>query len=513
MSTFAHRYLDALAGDTSGDSRRREVTGAAWSQVTPEPVSDPTLLAHSPQLAAELGLPAHWTSDQDWLAWLSGNEIAPGSRPYAMNYGGHQFGNWAGQLGDGRAINLGEIRDVKGTWQTLQLKGAGPTPYSRTADGRAVLRSSIREFLCSEAMYHLGIPTTRALSLVGTGELVERDMFYDGRPAMEPGAIVCRVAPSFLRFGNYQIHAARQERDLLAELVHWTISEHFPEMDADAPDAPLHLIEAVLSRTAELVADWMRVGFVHGVMNTDNMSVLGLTIDYGPYGWIDHFDPHFTPNTTDAQSRRYVFGNQPRVAHWNLAQFAQALLPLLDDVAPVQALVDSFPRQFSAAYQKRMAAKLGLETLHDAELISDLFAWMQEIETDWTLFFRALMNVDPEDPDVRLLDDAFYAPPSMSDVEQIMDWMTRWSEAVLDEDDQESRLAHMSRSNPWIIPRNYLVFQAIEAAEKGDMALLDDLFDACRTPYDVQEGREALVKRRPEWAREQPGASMLSCSS
>lgn len=513
MSVFAHRYVDALPGDTSGDLRRREVTGAAWSSVAPEPVASPTMLVHSPELAAELGLPEGWSASEEWLSWLGGNAVPPDAIPYAMNYGGHQFGNWAGQLGDGRAINLGEIRDIHGVWQTLQLKGAGPTPYSRTADGRAVLRSSVREFLCSEAMHHLGIPTTRALSLVGTGERVERDMFYDGRSAMEPGAIVCRVAPSFLRFGNYQIHAARQERDLLAKLVHWTITEHFPDIDADAPDAPLHLIESVLQRTAELMAEWMRVGFVHGVMNTDNMSVLGLTIDYGPYGWIDHFDPFFTPNTTDAQSRRYIFGNQPRVAHWNLAQFARALLPLVEDVEPVQTLVDTFPKHFSKAYQQQMAAKFGMSELQDEALVSDLFAWMQDIETDWTLFFRALMEVDPDDPDIRVLDAAFYAPPSGSEVERIMSWLTRWAEMALEEDDPDARESRMTRANPWFIPRNYLVYQAIEAAEKGDLALLDDLFDASRTPYDVQEGREDLVKRRPEWARQQPGASMLSCSS
>lgn len=511
---FAHRYVDALPGDTSGDNRRREITGAMWSSVIPESVSDPKLMAWSPELAADLNLPDGWDQSEEWLSWLSGNALPPGARPYAMNYGGHQFGNWAGQLGDGRAINLGEIRDTNDTWQTLQLKGAGPTPYSRTADGRAVLRSSMREFLCSEAMYHLGIPTTRALSLVLTGDQVVRDMFYDGRPAPEPGAIVCRVAPSFLRFGNFQIHAARRETDLLGQLVQWTIEEHYPDIDADTPDAPLHLLRALLLRTAEVVADWMRVGFVHGVLNTDNMSVLGLTIDYGPYGWVDHFDPDFTPNTTDANSRRYVFGNQPRVAHWNLAQFARALLPLIDDVETVQEIVDSFPKVFSAAYETRMAAKLGLEALEDETLIRDLFEWMQNFETDWTIFFRSLMNVDPESPDASLLDDAFYAPPAAADLEIIQSWLTRWAEAVLEEGDFfDSRMERMSRANPWFIPRNYLVYQAIETAEKGDYRLLDELLDASRNPYEVQEGREHLAGRRPEWARQQPGVSMLSCSS
>ena len=511
---FAHRYVDALPGDSSGDKRRRDVPDSAWSLVQPEAVSKPALLAHSPELAADLGLPDGWERSDDWLAWLSGNAVPPGAKPYAMNYGGHQFGNWAGQLGDGRAINLGEIRDTRGTWQTLQLKGAGPTPYSRTADGRAVLRSSIREFLCSEAMHHLGIATTRALSLVGTGEQVVRDMFYDGRAAPEPGAIVCRVAPSFLRFGNFQIHAARQEKDLLTQLVHWTVSEHFPDIDPDSKDAPQQLLQRVLERTASVVADWMRVGFVHGVLNTDNMSVLGLTIDYGPYGWVDHFDPDFTPNTTDAHSRRYVFGNQPRVAHWNLAQFARALLPLTDDVEGMQAIVDTFPKVFSAAYEARMAAKLGLESLEDETLIRDLFEWMREIETDWTLFFRGLMDVDPDDPDPSVVDAAFYAPPSTSDFEIIQAWLVRWAEATLEEGDFfDTRMERMATANPWFIPRNYLVYEAIEAAEKGNLGLLDELLDAARTPYQEQDGREHLTARRPEWAREQPGASMLSCSS
>ncbi len=511
---WANRFTDALPGDPSSENRPRQVEGAVWSPVSPEPVSRPLMLATSPELADELGLPAEWSSSDQWLSWLSGNAVPEGQQPYAMNYGGHQFGNWAGQLGDGRAINLGEFQDASGHWQTMQLKGAGPTPYSRTADGRAVLRSSIREFLCSEAMYHLGIPTTRALSLVGTGDQVVRDMFYDGRPAPEPGAIVCRVAPSFLRFGNYQIHAARQERDLLAQLVHWTIDQHFPELDADAPDAPLHLLETVIQRTAHLVADWMRVGFVHGVMNTDNMSILGLTIDYGPYGWLDDFNPDFTPNTTDAHSRRYVYANQPRVAHWNLAQLGRALLPLIEDIEPVQSVIDTYPERFGVAYRSAMASKLGLSELPNEELLGDLFAWMQAFETDWTLFFRCLMEIDPEDPDVSRLENAFYTPPFVSDLEGISKWVTDWAEACLEDDGyDEDRLGRMSSANPWFIPRNYQVFQAIEAAEKGDLFLVEDLLDASRAPYEAQEDREHLAARRPEWAREQAGASMLSCSS
>ena len=242
-----------------------------------------------------------------------------------IHVGGHQFGHWAGQLGDGRAISLGEAVLADGQRRELQLKGAGPTPYSRSADGRAVLRSSIREFLCSEAMHHLGIPTTRALSLVGTGEGVVRDMFYDGHPEVEPGAIVCRVAPSFLRFGHFELPSQRGDTSLLQALADFCIARDFPHLRGRGEPLYADWFAEVCERTARLVAGWMRVGFVHGVLNTDNMSILGLAIDYGPYGWIDAYDPDWTPNTTDATGRRYRFGWQPRVANWNLGQLARAL--------------------------------------------------------------------------------------------------------------------------------------------------------------------------------------------
>ena len=287
----------------------------------------PRLIAHSREVASLLGIDPADVASPAFAQVFGGNALLEGMQPYAANYGGHQFGHWAGQLGDGRAITLGEVINAAGERWELQLKGAGPTPYSRTADGRAVLRSSVREFLCSEAMHHLGVPTTRALSLVTTGEQVVRDMFYDGNPEPEPGAIVCRVAPSFIRFGNFELPAARGDVALLTRLVDFTIQRDFPELVSGTRDgAADRLSEAlraewfgqVCERTARMVAHWMRVGFVHGVMNTDNMSILGLTIDYGPYGWIDDFDPDWTPNTTDAAGRRYRFGQQPQVAYWNL---------------------------------------------------------------------------------------------------------------------------------------------------------------------------------------------------
>ena len=283
---FDNRFVTTLPGDPDRSNRRRQVLGATWSAAAPTPVADPRLLAHAPEVAALLDLTDGDVQAPDFAHVFGGNALLPGMAPYAACYGGHQFGNWAGQLGDGRAISLGEVVNAAGQRWELQLKGAGPTPYSRTADGRAVLRSSIREFLCSEAMHHLGVPTTRALSLVTTGDDVVRDMLYDGHAAPEPGAIVCRVAPSFIRFGNFEILAARGDHALLAQLVDFTIARDFPALAgiADTTERRRAWFAEVCERTAQMIVHWMRVGFVHGVMNTDNMSILGLTIDYGPYG-------------------------------------------------------------------------------------------------------------------------------------------------------------------------------------------------------------------------------------
>src|SRR6478672_9626857 len=296
---FDNRFVRELPGDGVAGPGVRQVEGALWSSVQPEPVPAPRLLAWSREMAGLLGFSEAEVQSPAFAEVFAGNRLLPAMQPYAGNYGGHQFGHWAGQLGDGRAITLGEVIARDGSRQELQLKGAGLTPYSRTADGRAVLRSSVREFLCSEAMHHLGVPTTRALCLVGTGDDVVRDMFYDGHPKAEPGAIVCRVAPSFIRFGHFELPYARGDVDLLRRLADFCIARDFPELDGEGEALYARWFDAVCERTAAMVAHWMRVGFVHGVMNTDNMSILGLTIDYGPYGWIDDFDPNWTPNTTD----------------------------------------------------------------------------------------------------------------------------------------------------------------------------------------------------------------------
>src|SRR5262245_26049883 len=354
---YTDRFVRELPGDPRDDNRIRQVLGSCYSRVAPTAVARPELLALVPEVAALLELDPEVTPEL--VEVLAGNRVVTGMAPYAACYGGHQFGSWAGQLGDGRAITLGEVVTSTGeTWE-LQLKGAGPTPYSRRADGRAVLRSSLRELVCSEAMHHLGVPTTRALSLVTTGEPVERDLLYDGHAAHEPGAVVCRVAPSFLRFGSYEIHAARGDHDTLRRLVRFTLERFYPAYAGDRLDVAGWFAEVAL-RTAWLISEWLRVGFVHGVMNTDNMSILGLTIDYGPYGWIEPFDPDWTPNITDASGKRYRFGNQPAVARWNLAQLAGALAPLVDDLDPLRATVERFAAEVASLHRHGSLRKLGL---------------------------------------------------------------------------------------------------------------------------------------------------------
>ncbi len=359
---FDNRFVRCLPADPMTDNVPRAVRNACYTFVDPTPVRAPRLLAWANPVGEMLGISRPDSPVGLVAEVLGGNHILPGMQPYAARYGGHQFGHWAGQLGDGRAITLGEVLSPDGIRRELQLKGAGKTPYSRTADGRAVLRSSVREFLCSEAMHYLGVPTTRALSLVATGELVVRDMFYDGHPQAEPGAIVCRVSPSFVRFGNFEILAAQNEPDILKRLADFIIAEYFSELvSSRAPSSATYAkwFEEICRRTGVLIAHWMRVGFVHGVMNTDNMSILGLTIDYGPYGWLEGFDFNWTPNTTDAHGRRYCYGNQPKIAHWNLTRLAAALAPLIEDHDALEQGLSIFGETFNNTWRSMLAEQAG----------------------------------------------------------------------------------------------------------------------------------------------------------
>lgn len=492
------------------------------------PPTAPALAVCSDEAAALINLSPEICKTSDFVDIFSGRRLLPGMEPFAMCYGGHQFGSWAGQLGDGRAINLGEVLNLEGERWILQLKGAGLTPYSRFADGLAVLRSSVREFLCSEAMFHLGVPTTRALSVVTTGQKVVRDMFYDGHPREEPGAVVCRLAPSFTRFGNFEIFAARQEYDVLRRLAEYTLLTDYPDLGPWSDTAVLRLFEEVCRRTANMTAHWMAVGFVHGVMNTDNMSILGLTIDYGPYGWLENYDPDWTPNTTDASGRRYCFGRQPQIAHWNLAMLANALCPLVPScVDGMQEILDGFPDFYRGSWQDRLRAKLGLshfETGQDEGLTDDLFKLLAEVETDMTLFFRTLAEADlsevfaadsPKETAV-FFREAYYKPEKLTAdyCGRLREWFRRYERRIRsDEGEFRKRSAIMLKANPKYVLRNYLVQTAIEKAEDGDFSEIRELLDLIRRPYESQPGRERFAARRPEWARSKPGCSMLSCSS
>jgi serine/tyrosine/threonine adenylyltransferase len=528
---FDNSFTRELPGDSDRSNRRRQVLGACYSEVAPTPVEAPRLLAYSPEVAALLELPPSVCESPEFAQVFAGNRSVEGMRPYAACYGGHQFGSWAGQLGDGRAITLGEVIDARGGRWELQLKGAGPTPYSRTADGRAVLRSSLREFVVSEAMFHLGVPTTRALSLVTTGEQVVRDMFYDGHPRHEPGAVVCRVAPSFLRFGNYEIFASRNDVATLRTLADYTLATHFPELGPPGPETYVRWFEEVFRRTARAVAGWMRVGFVHGVMNTDNMSVLGLTIDYGPYGWLEDYDPAWTPNTTDAHGRRYRYGQQPNITCWNLSRFASAIVPLVGTPEPLQEVLEHEANAFGEQLVAMQRGKLGFlrATERALELTEELPNLLHACSLDFALTYRRLAEVPSAErvvPEVAeqqaraLIEHASYAAERGENAcgederARLASWLTRYAQCLAAEAQPDpERREQMNSVNPKYVFRNYMAQLAIDRAEQGDASLIHELMQLLRRPYDEQPEFERWAARRPEWARHRAGCSMLSCSS
>ena len=512
----------ALPADPIKDNTRRQVHNAAYSWVNPTPTASPEMICTSKEAADLLGLDDDQLASQAFKNVFSGNAILSNARPYALCYGGHQFGHWAGQLGDGRAINIGEVLHNNNRW-AMQLKGAGPTPYSRTADGRAVLRSSVREFLCSEAMHHLGVPTTRALSIAITGDNVLRDIMYDGNAAYEKGAVVCRLSPSFLRFGNYEIFAARKDVDNLRKLVDYTIAYFYPELGKPGKETYIQFFQTVADRTMDMIIHWQRIGFVHGVMNTDNMSILGLTIDYGPYGWLEGYDENWTPNTTDRQHKRYRYGNQAHISLWNLLKLANALFFLIEDVAPLEAILGDYQKKYKTEELKMWRNKLGLKKVEttDSILVTELKETLQLTETDMTIFFRSLSTLSEKElsqkdnlPEVLM--DAFYDKEAYNS-EIKKEWLSWWAKytgrLLLEDTDAEQRKKQMQTVNPKYVLRNYMAQLVIDDADKGNYQPLKEMLEMLKKPYVDDTRYDKWYAKRPEWARNKVGCSMLSCSS
>jgi uncharacterized protein YdiU (UPF0061 family) len=516
-----NRFTAELPEDPLSTNEIRQVLNTCFSYVNPRIPAEPKLIHASEAVAELIGLSPKDIQSESFLNVFSGKEVLPTTHPYAMCYAGHQFGNWAGQLGDGRAINLTEV-EHNNQFYTLQLKGAGKTPYSRTADGLAVLRSSIREHLCSEAMFYLGVPTTRSLALMLSGDEVLRDKLYDGNPAYEKGAIVCRVAPSFIRFGSFEMLTARNELKNLKSLTDYTIKYYYPEITEEDPKKSyIQFFKTVADKTRKMILDWQRVGFVHGVMNTDNMSIHGLTIDFGPYGWLEDYDPNWTPNTTDNQHKRYRFGNQANVAKWNLFQLANALYPLINEAEGLESILESFSDSFDEEYKEMMLSKLGISTSKeiDDKIILDLETNLQLSETDMTIFFRNLNKIKKEqsgEEAFACIQDAFYKPEEIKDT--ILNTWLEWFSVYLtrlntEKTSDEERAASLNKVNPKYVLRNYMAQLSIDAADEGDYSLIEELHLLLKNPYDEQPEYEKWFAKRPDWARDKVGCSMLSCSS
>ena len=483
-------------------TRISQLPDSFYRRVSPQALSNPYLVAFSPAVVELLDIDPALFQKQQLIDLLSGSAIAEGSDPIAMIYAGHQFGHFVPQLGDGRALMIGEITDSGGTDWEIQLKGSGLTPFSRMGDGRAVLRSTIREYLCSEAIAALGIPTTRALCITGSNDAVYRE-----RP--ETAAVLTRLAPSHLRFGNFEVFFYRQQYAELKILADFIIAQFYPAC-ADAENPYLELLRQVIERTASLVAQWQLVGFTHGVLNSDNMSMLGLTIDYGPYGFLDTYQSAFVCNHSDEQGR-YAYDQQPRIGLFNLSCLAQAMLPLIDDQSGEEAaekakqLLAEYQPAYLAHYYQGMAAKLGLQSFRegDEKLISSLFALMEKA-VDFTNFFRRLSEVGQTADGDGGLADMFIDRAGFAAWYQ--DYLARLE---TENSAVESRRRQMLAVNPKFILRNYLAQQVIESAEQGDFSELETLHDLLRKPFDEQPELAHYAAEPPDWARHID----LSCSS
>ena len=471
-----------------------------YTRLSPTPLPAPYLVAHNPDALGLIGLPPEVAHTAGFTALFTGNALPARCRPLAAVYAGHQFGHYVRQLGDGRAITIGEAAGNAGI-QEVQLKGAGMTPYSRMGDGRAVLRSSIREYLCSEAMHGLGIPTTRALAITGSDQPVIRE-------TVETAAVVTRLAPSFVRFGSFEYWYHQRDAEAVRTLADFVIDHYFPEID-QAPGAPERyaaFLHEVVQRTARLMAQWQSVGFMHGVMNTDNMSILGLTLDYGPFGFMEAFDPDHICNHTDEQGR-YAYNMQPRIGLWNLYALAQALVPLMEP-ALIEAQLHTYEPTFDTAQSAAWRAKLGFATAQEAdpELVNEWFALMAESHADFTLMFRKLSQLRATDAEA----DACVRDLVINR-ERFDAWALRYRARLMAESSLDAeRRGRMNRANPKYVLRNYLAEVAIrKARDEHDFTEIETLRKLLGAPFDEQPEQEGYAALPPDWA----GHLEVSCSS
>lgn len=479
------------------DNHYARLPEAFYSRVIPTALPDPYLVSFNTAAASLIELNPAESRRADFAHYFAGNTLLPGADPLAMLYAGHQFGHFVPQLGDGRAILLGAVRNSAGAGWELQLKGAGQTPYSRSGDGRAVLRSTIREYLCSEAMHGLGIPTTRALCIVGSDEEVYREH-------IETAAVLLRMAPSHVRFGCFEVFYHRRQFEQIRILADYVITEHYPEYQT-SEDRYALLLGTVIERTARLMAQWQAVGFAHGVMNTDNMSILGLTLDYGPFGFLDTYDPGFICNHSD-HSGRYAFDQQPDIGLWNLGRLAQALTSLIP-AERCNALLAGYEPQFTQHAQTLLRAKLGLRESHpgDAELIDTLLQRLHANRVDYTRVFRALADFDSTSGATNAaLRDQFLDRTAFDS--WAVDYCAR---LTAEQSEDPARRARMNSVNPKYVLRNYLAETAIRRAQERDYSEIERLMTVLQRPYDEQPDMHHYATAPPDWA----GAIAVSCSS
>lgn len=512
LDKITQRYLELFPGDFSGNPAQRQTPNFFFALTDIYGFKKAQLLHFNENLAKEIGLGK--IENQEDTDFLNATKLPENVKTFSTAYAGHQFGQWAGQLGDGRAIYAGEIKNSEGKSTEIQWKGAGATPYSRHADGRAVLRSSIREYLMSEAMFHLGIPTTRALSLSLSGEKVARDIMYNGNVDFEQGAVVIRTSETFLRFGHFELLAARNELDTLQKLVDFTIENYFSEIDKNSTEKYLEFFKRVGEKTADMIVEWIRVGFTHGVMNTDNMSIIGNTIDYGPFSFLDEYNLNFTSNTTDLPGRRYAFGKQAHIGHWNLIQLANALFPLIKDEAALEKILIDYSEMFWKKHDEMMAKKFGFEKLerYDADFFTSWQKLMEEISTDYTLFFSQLESLEEGLNIVEHFKKSFYQNLDKEQETLVIEFVENYRQRLSNNQiSREESRKIMQKANPKFVLRNYLLYDCIAEMEEGKTELFDKLWNALQNPYE--EIYPEFSEKRPEKYEGVVGCSSLSCSS